>query len=67
MWALALPQEVELCSLTMLWDKLIKIGAKVARHGRYATFQFTVVAVPRDLCRIVPSLIDDLRPGPASA
>ncbi len=34
---LALPDEVEHWSLTTLRDKLIKIGAKVVRHGRYIT------------------------------
>ncbi len=36
---LALPEAVELWSLTTLPDKLVKIGAKVVRHGRYITFQ----------------------------
>jgi hypothetical protein len=28
---------------------LIKIGAKVVRHGRYVTFQLAEVAIPRRL------------------
>jgi hypothetical protein len=64
---LALPQEVEHWSLTTLRQKLIKIGAKVVRHGRYVTFQLTEVAVPRDLFREILRLIDRLRPRPASA
>ena len=36
---LALPEAVEHWSLTTLPDKLVKIGAKVVRHGRYITFQ----------------------------
>ena len=39
MRTLALPKEVEHWSLTTLREKLIKIGAKVVRHGRYVTFQ----------------------------
>ncbi len=35
---LALPPEVEHWSLTTLREKLVKIGAKVVRHGRYVTF-----------------------------
>ncbi len=35
----ALPNEVGHWSLTTLREKLIKIGAKVVRHGRYVTFQ----------------------------
>ena len=47
--------------MTTLRDKLVKIGAKVVRHGRYVTFQLAEVAVPRDLFRKILSLIDDLR------
>ncbi len=32
---LAFPMEVEHWSLTTLREKLVKIGAKVVRHGRY--------------------------------
>ncbi len=45
---LALQREVEHWSLTTLREKLIKIGAKVVRHGRYVTFQLAEVAVPRN-------------------
>ncbi len=38
-------------SLTTLREKLVKIGAKVVRHGRYVTFQLAEVAVSRDLFR----------------
>ncbi len=34
---LALPKEVEHWSMTTLREKLVKIGAKVVRHGRYVT------------------------------
>ena len=36
-------------SLTIVQQKLIKLGAKVARHSKYATFQLAEVAVTRDL------------------
>ena len=49
-------------TITTLRDKLIKIGAKVVRHGRYVTFQVAEVAVPRNLFREILRLIDDLRP-----
>ncbi len=48
MRTLALPKEVEHWSLTTLREKLVKIGAKVVRHGRYVTFQLAEVAVPKD-------------------
>ncbi len=44
--------------------KLIKIGAKVVRHGRYITFQLAEVALPRTLFAEILSLIDGLRPAP---
>jgi hypothetical protein len=48
---------------------LIKIGAKVVRHGRYIAFQMAEVAVPRDLFADILRLIAELRspPDPAPA
>ncbi len=62
---LALPDEVEYWSMTTLRDKLIKIGAKVVRHGQYVTFQLAEVAIPRRLFAEILRLIDGLRPKPA--
>ena len=50
-----------------LREKLVKIGAKIVRYGRYVTFQLAEVAVPRELFRKTLSLIADLRPRPAPA
>ncbi len=47
-----------------LREKLIKIGAKVVRHGRYITFQMAEVAIPRPLFAEILHLIDGLRPAP---
>ncbi len=44
---LPLPETVEHWSLTPLREKVIKVGAKVVRHGRYGTFQMAEVAVAR--------------------
>ncbi len=52
-------------SLTTLREKLVKIGAKVVRHGRYITFQMAEVAIPRALFAEILRLIDGLRPKPA--
>ena len=60
-----LPKEVEHWLDDDVARKLVKIGAKVVRHGRYVTFQLAEVAVPRDLFRKILSLIDDLRRRPA--
>jgi hypothetical protein len=59
---LALPQEVEHWSLTTLREKLVKIGARIVRHGRYVVFQLAEVAVPRALFAEILRRIDRLRP-----
>jgi Transposase DDE domain group 1 len=46
---LATPEPIKDCSLTILKEKLIKIGAKVVSHGRYVTFQMAKVAITRIL------------------
>ena len=61
---LALPEAVEHWSLSTLREKLIKIGAKVVRHGRYSTFQMAEVAISRPLFAEILRLIDGLRPAP---
>ena len=58
-------QETEFWSLTTLREKLIKIGAKVIRHGPYITFQLAEVAVPRNLFRKILRRVDELRRRPA--
>jgi hypothetical protein len=50
--------------LTSLREKLIKIGAKVASHGRYVAFQMAEVAIPRILFADILRLIAKLRPPP---
>lgn len=67
MRTLALPEEIKHWSLTTLREKLVKIGAKVVRHGRYVTFQLAEVAVPRKLFQKILELIDDLRRKPVPA
>ena len=62
MRTLALPDSVEQWSLTTLREKLIKIGAKIVRHGRYVIFQMAEVAIPRDLFADILRRIDRLRP-----
>jgi hypothetical protein len=67
MRTLALPHAVEPWSLTTLREKLVKIGAKIVRHGRYVTFQMAEVTVPRDLFADILRRIDRLRPKPTPA
>ncbi len=65
--SLAPPKEIKHWSLTIQRAKLIKIGAKVVRHGRYITFQMAEVAIPRPLFAEILRLIDGLRPAPLPA
>ena len=65
MRTLALHDAVEHWSLTTLKDRLIKIGAKIVRHGRYVTFQMAEVAIPRGLFADILRRIDRLRLEPA--
>ena len=64
---LALPEEAAQCSLTTLREKLIKIGARTVRHGRYVVFQLAEVAVPRALFAAILRRIDRLRGPPVPA
>ena len=65
MRTLALPKSVEQWSLTTLREKLVKIDAKVIRHGRYIVFQMAEVAVPRTVFVGILGLINGLRCPPA--
>ena len=49
------PNEVAHWSLTTLREKLVKIGARIVRHGRYVVFQLAEVAVPRAAVRRDPA------------
>jgi hypothetical protein len=57
----ALPKPVRHRSLTMLREKLIKIGANIVRHVRYLTFQMPDVAVPWKLFQGILRRIARLR------
>jgi hypothetical protein len=61
MRTLALPEEVEHWSLMTLREKLVKIGARIVRHGRYVVFQLAEVAVPRAMFEEILRRIHGLR------
>ena len=61
---LALPEEVNHWSMTTLRDRLVKIGARIVRHGRSITFQIAEVMVSRGLFRQILDAIAGLRPLP---
>lgn len=67
MRTLAMPKTVERWSMTSLREKVIKIGAKVVRHGRYVTFQLAEVAVSREMFAEILLLIAQVRAPPAPA
>jgi hypothetical protein len=62
---LALPEEVKQWSMTTPRDRLVKIGAKIVRHGRSVVFQMAEVMVSRGLFRRMLDAIAALRPLPS--
>ena len=61
---LALPEAISHWSMTTLRDRLVKIGAKIVRHGRSITFQMAEVMVPPALFQQILDAITMLRPLP---
>jgi hypothetical protein len=57
------PEGTKHWSTTTLREKLIKIDAKIVRHGRYVTFQLAEVAIAKALFAQILRLIDRLRPA----
>jgi hypothetical protein len=47
-----------------LREKLVKIDARIVRHGRYVVFQLVEVAVPRALFAKFVRRLDRLRGSP---
>ena len=64
--SLALPDPIAQWSLSTLREKLIKIGARIVRHGRYMVFQLAEVAIPRTLFAAILRRIDRLRGPPVA-
>ncbi len=64
---LATPEAIERWSLTSLRERLIKTGARLVRHGRYAIFQMAEVALPRAVFAGIINLINGLRGPPFTA
>jgi hypothetical protein len=64
---LATPTEIETWSLTSLRERLIKTGARLVRHARYAVFQFAEAALPRQVFAGILGLINTLRGPPVEA
>ena len=64
---LATPEPIKIWSLTTLREKLIKIGAKVVRHGRFVAFQMAGVAITRNLFADILRMIAELRSPPVAS
>jgi hypothetical protein len=64
---LAMPKSTERWSLTSLRERLIKTGARLVQHGRYALFQMAEAAVSRAVFLGILGLINGLRGPPALA
>lgn len=67
MRTLAIPRAIETWSPTSLRERLIKTGARLVRHGRYAVFQLAEAAVPRAVFAGIITLINRLRGPPRLA
>jgi hypothetical protein len=67
MRTLATPEAIERWSLTSLRERLIKTGARLVRHGRYAVFQRAEAALPRQAFAGILGLIGGLRGSPITA
>ena len=63
---LATPAGIEKWSLTSPRERLIKTGARLVKHARYAVFQFAEAALPREVFAGVLGLINGLRGPPGS-
>jgi hypothetical protein len=61
---LTLPEDVKHWSLTTLRERLVKIGARIVRHGRSVIFQRAEVMVRRELFRQILAATATLRPLP---
>jgi hypothetical protein len=50
-----------------LRERLIKTGARLVRHGRYAIFQMAAAALPQEVFAGIFGLINTLRGPPVEA
>ncbi|SDT99316.1 transposase [Stappia sp. ES.058] len=61
---LVTPAALETWSLTSLRERLVKTGARLVKHARYAVFQFAEAALPRAVFAGILGLINGLRDPP---
>ena len=61
---LATPDGIDTWSLTSLRERLVKTGARLVRHARYAIFQLAEAALPRAMFAGILNRIKNLRNPP---
>ena len=61
---LATPKGINTWSLTSLRERLVKTGARLVRHARYAVFQLAEAALPRAVFAGILDRINSLRDPP---
>jgi hypothetical protein len=66
LWTAATPELIEPWSLTSLRERLIKNGARLMRHGRYAMFQMAAAALAQAVLAGILALINTLRGPPVT-
>jgi hypothetical protein len=60
------PDEIQGWSLTALRERLIKTGARLVKHARYAAFQMAEAALPREVFASILALTNLPRRPPAA-
>ena len=60
----ATSDEIETWSLTSLRERLVKNGARLVRHARYAVFQMAAAALPQAMFTGILDRINTLRDPP---
>jgi hypothetical protein len=63
---LATPKDIETRTLTSLGERLIKVGACLVRHVRYAIFQMAEAALPQEVCACLLGFVNTLG-GPTTS
>jgi hypothetical protein len=63
---MAMPEAIEIWSLTSLRERLIKTGARLVRHARYVIVQMAEAALPRTVFAGILGLINGLRGPPVA-
>lgn len=61
---LTTPEGIDTGSLTSVRERVVKTGARLVRHARYAVFQLAEAALPRVVFACILDRINSLRDPP---